>query len=692
MLARRLLLGPHILPHRCSRPSSGITRHQYDVIVVGGGHAGTEAAAAAARVGADTLLITQKIQTIGALSCNPSLGGVGKGQLVREVDALDGLMGRAGDWAGVHFSILNRSKGPAVWGPRAQLDRGRYRDFIQAELLSTPRLTVVEGSVDQLLVAEMDANKPGKHRVTGVRMAGMDTPVQCSSVVLTTGTFLSGSLFMGQTTSPGGRMGDPPSCAGLSHTLREVLGLTVGRLRTGTPPRIVKETVDLSLATVQPPDEQPTPFSYINTRTHCPPEEQLPCYLTHTTPGVEEVVRESLHLNCHIQEDAKGPRYCPSIESRVLRFPGRRHQVWLEPEGLTSDLLYPQGLSMTMPPDVQLRLLREIPALRRAEMRTPGYGVQYDFVCPMQLFPSLQVKKAQGLFLAGQINGTTGYEEAAAQGLWAGVNAGRSALSLPPLSLSRTESYIGVLIDDLVSRGVTEPYRMFTSRAEFRTSLRPDNADLRLTPKGFEEAGCVSAERYTEALRVREGLDEGLAALRSVSMSSTRWRDTLAFTCISESRSVTMSAEDILQYKDVSFEMLASAIPEVFSPYLEFAQRLKIEVLYHSHCERQKREMERIVEEESLRLPQDIDYLSLPTSLSQEVREILDRVRPDTLGAATRLPGMTPAAIVHLLNYVTKAPRRGRNAARGSMDSGAKQAHRKENRGNAQPNDIAVLQ
>ncbi|XP_062331613.1 protein MTO1 homolog, mitochondrial isoform X2 [Osmerus eperlanus] len=641
-----------------ARPASGVARRQYDVIVVGGGHAGTEAAAGAARVGAETLLITQKMHTIGALSCNPSLGGVGKGQLVREVDALDGLCGRAGDWAGVHFSILNRSKGPAVWGPRAQLDRQRYRHFIQAELLSTPRLTVVEGSVEELLVSDSLPDEPGQHRVTGITLVGASHPLLASSVVLTTGTFLSGFLFMGQTNSPGGRMGDAPSSAGLSNTLRERLGLQVGRLRTGTPPRILKASVDLSLAQLSEPDKHPTPFSFINTHVHCKPEEQLPCHLTQTTAGVERVVRDSLHLNCHIQQDTKGPRYCPSIESRVLRFPGRQHQVWLEPEGLTSDLLYPQGLSMTMPPDLQLRLLREIPPLHRAEIHTPGYGVQYDYVCPTQLAPSLQVKSTQGLFLAGQINGTTGYEEAAAQGLWAGVNAGRAALSLPPLALSRTQSYIGVLVDDLVGRGVTEPYRMFTSRAEFRTSLRPDNADLRLTPRGFEEMGCVSPGRHQEVLRVSEALQGGLDALLSLRLPASRWRDKLGLVGVSETKSSTLSGVDLLQYKDVSFQMLASAFPECLSPYLEFAQRLKIEAVYRPHCEKQRREMERIQREDGLSLPQDLDYLSLPTGLSQEVREVLDRARPSTLGAASRLPGMTPAGVVNLLNYVHKTSRR----------------------------------
>ncbi|KAK7919640.1 hypothetical protein WMY93_010924 [Mugilogobius chulae] len=540
----------------------------YDVIVVGGGHAGTEAAAAAARLGAETLLVTQKISTIGALSCNPSLGGVGKGHLVKEVDALDGLCGRAGDWAGIHFSILNRRKGPAVWGPRAQLDRQRYREFIQAELLNTPKLTLLEGAVEELLVTESNPQKPGHHRITGVKLANGISHISASSVVLTTGTFLSGSLFVGRTTTPG---------------------------------------VEL-------------------------PEEQLPCYLTYTTPAVEQVVHDSLHHNCHIQQDTKGPRYCPSIESRVLRFPGRSHQVWLEPEGLSSDLVYPQGLSMTMPPDMQLRLIREIPALHRAQIHMPGYGVQYDFVCPTQLNSSLQVKSTQGLFLAGQINGTTGYEEAAAQGLWAGVNAARSALSKPLVTLSRTESYIGVLVDDLVSRGVSEPYRMFTSRAEFRTSLRPDNADLRLTLKGFEEVGCVSQHRYKVAVRAHNHLKEGLAALEGLSLSSHKWRHKLPNINMSENKSTVMTGIDILQYK--------------------FSQRLKIEAVYKPHCDEQKKEIERIQKEENMALSPDIDYLSLPVSLSQEVREILHKIRPTTLGAASRLQGVTPAAIVHLLNYV----------------------------------------
>ncbi|XP_035525524.1 protein MTO1 homolog, mitochondrial [Morone saxatilis] len=540
--------------------------------------------------------------------------------------------------------------------------------LIQSELLSTPRLTVVEGSVEDLLVTEPNPEEPGHHKVTGIRLANGSHPISASSVVLTTGTFLTGSLFMGQTMSPGGRIGDAPSSAGLSQTMKERLGLRIGRLRTGTPPRIVKDSVDLAQAHIHLPDSHPTPFSFLNTHTRCKPEEQLPCYLTYTTPGVERVVQESLHLNCHIQQDTKGPRYCPSIESRVLRFPGRKHQVWLEPEGVTSDLLYPQGLSMTMPPDIQLRLIREIPAMHRAEIHTPGYGVQYDFVCPTQLSPALQVKSTQGLFLAGQINGTTGYEEAAAQGLWAGVNAARWALSMPAVTLSRTESYIGVLIDDLVSRGVTEPYRMFTSRAEFRTSLRPDNADLRLTLKGFEEVGCVSSLRYQEAVRVRDGLHEALAALQSLVLSSPNWKKKLPDIRMCEAKNTLVNGMAVLQYNDVSFEMLASAFPECLSPYMEFSQRLKIEAVYKPHCDLQRKEMERIQKEENMSLPQDIDYISLPVSLSNEVREILDRVRPSTLGAATRLQGITPAAIVHLLHYVRYIGQKERQRHRNQPD------------------------
>ncbi|TRY58258.1 hypothetical protein DNTS_028674 [Danionella cerebrum] len=570
-----------------------------------------------------------------ALSCNPSIGGVGKGHLVKEIDALDGVMGRAGDRAGIYFSILNRSKGPAVWGPRAQMDRQLYKDFIQAELLSTPGVTILEGAVQDLLLTDANPDKPGKHKVCGIRLSDGGEEIRCSSVVLTTGTFLSGALFMGQSSSPGGRIGDPPSCEGLSHSLRNVLGLKVGRLKTGTPPRLVKDSIDFSLTSCFMPDSDPTPFSFINKHVHCKPEDQLQCYMTFTTPGVEKVVKECFHLNSHIQQDTKGPRYCPSIESKVLQFPGRRNMVWLEPEGLNSDLMYPQGLSMTMPPEMQLCLIREIPGLQHAKIHTPGYGVQYDFVCPTQLFPWLQVKSTQGLFLAGQINGTTGYEEAAAQGLWAGVNAGRTSLSMPPLSLSRTQSYIGVLIDDLVSCGVVEPYRMFTSRAEFRSSLRPDNADQRLTLRGFEEFGCVSEQRYNEAVRVQRTLNNALSDLQSIKFSAVHWNNKLVNVKISEAKGSFLSGLDVLPYKNVTLQMLASVIPELSGRYEEFSHRLKVEALYRPFCEKQRQQVEKIQMEESLLFPHDIDYKTLTIPISNEAREVLSNLRPHTVSLAT---------------------------------------------------------
>ncbi|XP_040553269.1 protein MTO1 homolog, mitochondrial isoform X2 [Gallus gallus] len=562
---------------RSERRRAGSAAPRYEVVVIGGGHAGTEAAAAAARGGARTLLLTHKIGTIGEMSCNPSFGGIGKGHLMREVDALDGLCGRICDVAGVHYKVLNRSKGPAVWGLRAQIDRRRYRDGVQKEILSTPLLTVREASVEDLLLTEPETNHPGKCQVTGV-VLGDGSTVSAGSVILTTGTFLRGVILMGLETHPAGRLGDQPA-VGLAQTL-EKLGFTVGRLKTGTPPRLAKDTINFSGLEERVPDNPPVPFSFLSKAVWIKPEDQLLCYLTHTNLKAQQIVLDNLHLNDHVRETTKGPRYCPSFESKVLRFPNREHQVWLEPEGLESDVIYPQGLSMTLPPELQEQVIRSIRGLEKARILQPGYGVQYDFLDPRQLTASLESRLVQRLFFAGQINGTTGYEEAAAQGVIAGINACLRVQGKPPFIVSRTEGYVGVLIDDLTTLGTTEPYRMFTSRVEFRMSLRPDNADARLTHRGFEEAGCVSQQRYEQAVQMRAALEDGIATLKSLQFSISKWSHLVPEVPISSNRRSPLSAFDILRYPEANMEILARAIPEPLrklAEWRELSERLKIE-------------------------------------------------------------------------------------------------------------------
>uniref|UniRef100_A0A8B9F2Y1 5-taurinomethyluridine-[tRNA] synthase subunit MTO1, mitochondrial n=1 Tax=Amazona collaria TaxID=241587 RepID=A0A8B9F2Y1_9PSIT len=569
------------------------------------------------------------------MSCNPSFGGIGKGHLMREVDALDGLCGRVCDRSGVHYKVLNRCKGPAVWGLRAQIDRGLYKEHMQKEILNTPLLTVHEASVEDLLLTEPEPDRPGKCQVTGV-VLGDGSTVHAGSVILTTGTFLRGMILIGLETYPAGRLGDQPAI-GLAQTL-EKLGFAVGRLKTGTPPRLAKDTIDFSGLQERAADNPPVPFSFLSEAVWIKPEDQLLCYLTRTTLKAQEIICDNLHLNNHVRETTRGPRtawhhsrYCPSLESKVLRFPNREHQVWLEPEGLESNVIYPQGVSMTLPAELQEQVIRSIPGLEKAKILQPGYGVQYDFLDPRQLTASLESRLVQRLFFAGQINGTTGYEEAAAQGVIAGINACLRVRGKPPFIVSRTEGYIGVLIDDLTTLGTSEPYRMFTSRVEFRMSLRPDNADARLTHRGFEEAGCVSQQRYEEAVKMRAALEDGIATLKSLQFSISKWSQLVPEVPISSSRRLPLSL-------------------------LVVSQQLSI--LPEWCVENQQQEIEEVRRDEALRLPEDLDYFAIDASLSLEVREKLDSNRPQTslfftsIGALSRIPGITPAAIVNLLRFV----------------------------------------